>query len=75
MLETLLTTLLNICKEREWLKERGKQRTDSTHIEAAIRTMNRVECVGETLRAALNSLAVVIPDWLRAHVPQDWYER
>jgi transposase len=73
--EILLTILLNICKERGLLKERGKQRTDSTHIEAAIRTMNRVECVGETLRAALNSLAVVVPDWLRAHVSQDWYER
>jgi transposase len=31
--------------------------------------------VGETLRAALNSLAVVVPDWLRAHVPQEWYNR
>jgi transposase len=57
------------------LKERGKQRTDSTHIEAAIRTLNRIECAGETLRASLNSLAVVVPDWLRAHVPQEWYDR
>lgn len=73
--EVLLTTLLSICRERGWLKERGKQRTDSTHIEAAIRIMNRLECVGETLRAALNSLAVVVPDWLRAHVPQEWYDR
>src|SRR2546430_2132721 len=73
--EDLLTTLLSICRERGLLKERGKQRTDSTHIEAAIRTLNRIECVGETLRAALNSLAVVVPDWLRAHVPQEWYDR
>ncbi|HXQ38732.1 MAG TPA: IS1182 family transposase, partial [Anaerolineales bacterium] len=73
--EVFLTTLLSICRERGWLKERGKQRTDSTHIEAAIRTMNRIECVGETLRAALNSLAVVVPDWLRTHVPQTWYDR
>jgi transposase len=27
------------------------------------------------LRAALNSLAVVVPDWLRARIPQDWYDR
>ncbi|GHO50761.1 hypothetical protein KSX_89240 [Ktedonospora formicarum] len=73
--EIFLTTLLSICRERGWLKERGKQRTDSTHIEAAIRTMNRIECAGETLRAALNSLAVVVPDWLRAHAPQAWYDR
>jgi transposase len=73
--EIFLTTLLSVCRERGWLKERGKQRTDSTHIEAAIRTMNRIECAGETLRAALNSLAVVVPDWLRAHTPQAWHDR
>lgn len=40
MEEVLLTTLLKICRERGWIKERGKQRTDSTHVEAAIRAMN-----------------------------------
>jgi transposase len=73
--EVLLNTLLHLCRERGWLKERGKQRTDSTHVLAAIRTMNRLECVAETLRAALNSLAVVVPEWLRAQVPAAWYER
>jgi len=73
--EVLLNTLLQLCRERGWLKERGKQRTDSTHVLAAIRTMNRLECVAETLRAALNSLAVVVPDWLRAQVPGEWYDR
>jgi len=73
--EVILTTLLNICREKGWLKERGKQRTDSTHIEAAIRLTNRIVLVGETLRAALNSLAVIVPDWLRSHVPQEWYDR
>lgn len=73
--EQILSTLLQVCRERGWLKERGKQRTDSTHVLAAIRTMNRLECVGETLRAALNSLAVVVPDWLRTQVPVEWYER
>ena len=73
--ERLLTALLEQCEQRGWLKARGKQRTDSTHVLAAIRTINRLECVGETLRAALNSLAVVAPDWLRAQVPAEWYER
>ena len=68
-------TLLERCRERGWIKERGKQRTDSTHVEAAIRAMNRLECAGETLRAALEHLAVVVPDWLRTHVAQDWYDR
>ena len=28
-----------------WIKTRGKQRTDSTHVLAAIRTLNRLELV------------------------------
>jgi len=75
MEEALLMALLNICIKKGWLKKGGKQRTDSTHIEAAIRLINRLVLVGETLRAALNSLAVVVPDWLVKHVPQEWYDR
>ena len=71
----MLSALLEQCRARGWLKARGKQRTDSTHVLAAIRTINRLECVGETLRAALNDLAVVAPDWLRAQVPAEWHER
>ena len=56
------------------LKARGRQRTDSTHVLAAIRVLNRLERV-ETLRAALNSLAVVTPTWVQALAPPEWYER
>jgi transposase len=52
-----------------------RQRTDSAHVLAAIRVLNRLELVGETLRHALNSLAVVAPDWLRAHAPSEWFDR
>jgi transposase len=54
------------------LKPRGRQRTDSTHVLAAVRTLNRLERVGETMRAALDSLAVVVPDWLRTQAPPEW---
>ena len=57
------------------LKARGRQRTDSTHVLAAIRWLNRLECVGETLRHALNSLATVAPDWLRPRLDPAWVER
>jgi transposase len=73
--QKLLDRLLDACKERGWVKARGKQRTDSTHILAAIRTLNRLEVIGETLRAALNALATVAPDWLQAWVPPVWFER
>ncbi len=71
----LLTRLLDRARQQGWLKARGRQRTDSTPVRAAIRTLNRLEAVGETVRTALNSLAVAAPDWLRAHVPADWHDR
>jgi transposase len=73
--DRVLERLLEQFKARGWLKERGRQRTDSTHVLAAIRLLNRLECLGETLRAALNSLATVAPDWLRGWVPAEWFDR
>jgi transposase len=71
----LLDILLTRLRAQGLLKPRGRQRTDSTHILAAIRVLNRLERVGETLRAALNSLAVVAPAWLQAIAPPEWYDR
>jgi transposase len=59
----LLETLLTWCRDRQLVKARGRQRTDSTHVLAAVRALNRIEVVGETLRHALNTLAVVAPEW------------
>ncbi len=42
---------------------------------AAIRVVNRCECVGETLRSTLNVLATVAPEWLAQVVDPDWFER
>ncbi len=67
--------LLAQFRERGWIKGRGRQRTDSTHVLAAIRTMNRLECVGETMRHALNVLAEVAPDWLGKHMQPEWGHR
>ena len=71
----LLETMLTAFKERGLLKAGGKQRTDSTHVLAAVRVLNRLEKVGETLRHALNSLTVIAPEWLQAVAPSEWYAR
>jgi transposase len=73
--ERLLDLALARARDRGWLKPRGTQRTDSTHVLAAVRALTRLECVGETLRHALNVLAEVVPDWLRAQVRLEWVER
>ena len=71
----LLEALLRRAEALGLLRVRGRQRTDSTHVLVAVRVLNRLERAGETLRAALNSLAVLTPDWLRTIVPPEWYER
>ncbi len=60
--ERLLDTLLTAFRERGLLKAGVRQRTDSTHVLANLRDLNRLECVGETLRAALNELAQLAPE-------------
>jgi transposase len=74
----LFDALLARFRAAKLLKARGRQRTDSTHVLAAVRTLNRLEGAGETLRQALNVLAVAAPDWLRATCAEahpDWPER
>jgi DDE family transposase len=70
----LLDTLLERLRALGLLKPRGRQRTDSTHVLAALRVLHRLERVGETLRAALNSLAVVVPAWWQGIAPLAWYD-
>jgi hypothetical protein len=71
----LLNALLARSRELGLFRPLGRQRTDSTHVLAAVRVLNRLERVGETLRAALNSLGVVTPDWLQSVAPATWYQR
>ena len=73
--ELILTRLLAHFRQHGFLKARGQQRTDATHVLGAIRTLNRLEFVGETMRYALNTLAVVAPEWLQAHYLPEWLER
>ena len=53
----LLNRMLEHFKCRGLVKVRGKQRTDSTHVLAAVRRLNLLELMVETLRAALDDLA------------------
>jgi transposase len=57
------------------VKARGRQRTDDTHVVAAVRDLNRLEMVGETLRAALEALAAAAPQWLAGHIDAEVIKR
>jgi transposase len=71
----LFDTILVYASEHGYVRAGGRQRSDSTHVLGAMHILSRIEVVGETLRHALNALATLNPNWLRAHVPPEWGER
>ena len=72
--QRLLDLLLRRLQEAGFVKAKGKQRTDSTHVLANIRELSRLELIGETVRAALNELSCVDGDWVRAKTSSIWHE-
>jgi transposase len=71
----LLDKMLEVFTQKNLVKARGKQRTDSTHVLASIRSMNRFEIITETMRATLNDLATVAPEWLKSVALPEWKQR
>ena len=71
----LLDKLLALCREQKLLLPRGRQCTDSTHVLGAVRSLNRLGCAIEAMRAALNALAVAAPDWLHGQADPAWADR
>jgi transposase len=61
--QRLLEKLLERCADKGLLKGKKKQRTDSTHVKAAIRTLTLLELAGETMRRTLDEVARVAPAW------------
>ncbi|MET8332116.1 transposase, partial [Streptomyces sp. NPDC005181] len=60
--------LLEHCKDAGLVVAGGKQRTDSTHVISAVRDLSRLELAGESVRAALEALAVAAPVWLAGQI-------
>ncbi|MBZ9644546.1 IS1182 family transposase [Streptomyces sp. PSKA30] len=73
--DRLLEVMLQRLREAGLLKAGGRQRTDATHVLAAVRFLSRLELVGETLRAALEELAEAAPDWLTPLIEPEWGKR
>ena len=64
----VLDTLLERLAASGLIKAGGKQRTDSTHVIAAVAALNRLELAGESVRAALEALAAAHPAWLEQRI-------
>ena len=71
----ILDKMLSRFSKLGLLKSRGKARTDSTHILAAVKELTRLEHLEETLKYALNTLAVFAPTWLEKILTPEFYER
>jgi transposase len=74
--EAALDALLAKLRGEGLVKAGGKQRTDSTHVIAAVRALHTIELAGESVRAAVEALAAACPDWLAARLcTSDWARR
>jgi transposase len=70
--QLLLALLLARLKEAGLVGAGMRQRTDSTHVLARIRELNRLELAGEAVRAALEALAAAVPGWLASVTGPSW---
>ncbi|MFJ9567970.1 IS1182 family transposase [Streptomyces fuscichromogenes] len=73
--DRLLAVMVDHLVAAGLVKRRGAVRTDSTHVLAAVRTLNRTELVTETLRAALEQLALADEEWLAPLIEAGWADR
>lgn len=73
--DRLLALMVDRLASAGLVKRRGAVRTDSTHVLAAVRTLNRTELVTETLRAALEQLVLADDQWLTSLITADWVDR
>ena len=73
--DRLLDLALARLKEAGLVRERTAQRTDSTHVLAAVRDLTRLELVTEAVRAALEELARTAGYALAGLVDDDWGRR
>ncbi|MGI8306240.1 IS1182 family transposase [Saccharopolyspora hattusasensis] len=62
--EKALDLLLAVLRDKGLVTAGGKQRTDSTHVIAAVRDLNRLELAGEAVRACLEALSAAAPHWV-----------
>ena len=68
--------MLTVSRERGWRHPlEASNATCSTAVLAAVRALNSLESVGESMRAALNDLAKEDPEWLLSHLSPDWFDR
>lgn len=67
-------TVLKKVRVLGFLKKRGKQRTDSTHVLAVVQKLSRLELVTETMRVTLRAIQRADESWYRQAIPATFAE-
>ena len=68
-------TILDGLCDAGLVAKRARQRLDSTHVLGVVRQMSSLECVRETLRLALETLAGAVAEAARPAAWPTWWER
>lgn len=61
-------------RQSGFLKKKGKQRTDSTHVVGHVAHLSRLELVWETMRLALREMQKAAPTWYAQTIPASFDE-
>ncbi|WP_308130325.1 IS1182 family transposase [Kitasatospora aureofaciens] len=73
--DRLLAVMVERLRQAGLVRRGGRQRTDSTHVLGAVRQLSRFELVAETLRATLEQIAAIVPDWVSGLLEPGWDRR
>ncbi|GIH21013.1 hypothetical protein Raf01_91850 [Rugosimonospora africana] len=73
--DQLLAVMVERLVDAGLVKRRGRQRTDSTHVLAAVRKLSRVELVAETMRTAIKAVEALDEVWLAGVASPGWDAR
>ena len=71
----VLDTILDGLYDAGLVAKRARQRLDSTHVLGVVRQMSSLECVRETLRLTLETLAGAVAEAARPAAWKNWWER
>jgi transposase len=66
--------VVSYLRARGYLKTRGKQRTDATHVLGNVMRLSRLELVWETLRLAVSALVSADAPWTLRWLPASYVE-
>jgi transposase len=73
--DAVFSLMLERLTQAGLMKSGGRMRTDSSHVIACVRRLNRIENCGESLRAALEEIAAISPGFIIPLLKEGWDQR